>query len=226
MEFSQEFSNAIHHHFEILIGGRDEVTEYIANSSKEVVGAVTGLNHIIHDLEAYTRNLEAKGKSWEASVFAGVVAEFGDCERFNLPSSFDKYFSMNVNFGDLVVHYSQIGKTWLEAFLDKDEDIFDEAIRPLYAFSGEFDIMFGQMTPDQKFLGDFAQFLKKKGQDISNPMLRLGHLAVARMEKREDMTGADYKKQLAYFCEIKRISAYQGEKCLAEKSFTENILKI
>ena len=54
-------------------------------------------------------------------------------------------FTLETKFGDMVLHYTQIGKTWLEVCVDKDEDIFDSAIQPLWKLSGSFNILFNEL---------------------------------------------------------------------------------
>lgn len=184
--FTQEYSNKIHHHFEILSGSYDQRTPFYIESSEEVKAAVDGLNHCIHDLEAWNRNQEFIGTERELNVFSAVVVEIRNCDRIHMPGAFQKYFTMNLEFGDMVLHYSQIGKTWLEAFYDNDQEVFEDGIRPQFALSGEFDIFFGSLHPDEVFLKKLGSFLKSKGKDLHDPELRLGHLPVARLESDGD----------------------------------------
>ncbi len=216
-KFSQEFSNAIHHHFEILSGEFENPTEFLNESSDEVLEAVSGLNYNIHDLEAYTRNLESDNS------FAGVILEIKNCSRYKIPESFNKFFTMNIEFGDMVLHYSQIGKTWLEAFLDKDEDIFPEAIRPHYALSGEFDIMFGNLDMNDMFLNALKDFLKIKGKDFNDDSLKLGHLTVAKFIRNSQLSDKYYKNQLAIHSEIKKITLMNSQDFLCSKTFPSTI---
>lgn len=216
--FDQEFSNIIHHHFELLIGDRDNQTELYKDSSPQVFKAIHGLNFFIHDLEAYTRNLEAQKKGEDHNSFSGVIVEVLPCERFRIPASFEKYFTMDLSFGDLVAHYSQVGKTWLEAFYDNDQEIFPEAIRPLYAFSGEFDIMFGNFRPDKNFQNKLNKFLEGKKQNPHSRALRLGHLPLAKFKWNQSKDERFYKEKLAYYDDIKRITAFSDGKIVAERS--------
>lgn len=184
--FDQLFANKIHHHFEILAGSYDEGTTYYRESSELVKEAVDGLNHCIHDLEAWTRNKEYEGTDREINVFSSVIMEIRNCSRIHMPGAFQKYFTMNLNFGDMILHYSQIGKTWLEVFYDNDKEVFPEGIRPQFALSGEFDILFGNLNPDEKFLKGLTEFLEMNGKNIDDPALKLGHLPVAKMIMRDN----------------------------------------
>lgn len=215
-QFDQEFSNKIHHHFEILSGSYDQTTEYYKESSEIVKAAVDGLNHCVHDLEAWHRNQMCVGTEHEKNVFSAVVLEIRNCNRIHMPGAFHKYFTMNLEFGDIVLHYSQIGKTWLEAFYDNDQDIFDEGIRPQFALSGEFDIFFGSLHPDEVFLEKLRTYLQSKGKDLHDPELRLGHLPVARLELNEDWKTL---KQEISFRNITRIRTFSDDLITSEKKF-------
>ena len=214
LEFSQEFSNTIHHHFEVLTGSVESSTTYIKNSSPEVMDAVLAHNYIVHDMESYTRNCKYPKKS-----FAAVITEIRGCPRFKIPSSYDHFFSMNVNPGDLVAHYSQIGKTWNEVYCDKDEVILPEAILPLYALTGEFDIMFGKSKLDKKLQNKMDTFLISHGQNPKDPALRLGHLPLATINNAHSLSNREFKHYLSYYCDIKSIKATNNDQIVAERFF-------
>ncbi|MGZ3790170.1 MAG: hypothetical protein ACXVLQ_16675 [Bacteriovorax sp.] len=225
--FTQDFSNVIHHHFEVLRGHRDFPTEYYRNSSEQVAKAVRGLNYYIHDLEALERNRAAEKMSADDSTaFSGVIVEIKNCKRLMIPSIFNHLFTTNIDFGDLVVHYSQLGKTWLEAFYDKDEEIFREAILPHYALSGEFDILFGELKPDGNFLKDFGEFLRGKGLDPNDSSLRLGHLPLAKLMNESSMSHRELKKELkkklAIFCDIKAVKVFCNSELLVERDLVNS----
>lgn len=216
-DFGQEFSNKIHHHFEILAGDFDNPTEFFQASSPEVKRAVSGLNYCIHDLEAYTRNSQIPD---EGHIFSAVVLEIKKCKRLVIPESFYELYTLNLDFGDMVLHYSQIGKTWLEAFLDKDEEVFDDGIRPQYAISGEFDILFGELHPDKSYMGNIKRYLESRGKDLRDPSLRLGHLPVAKLVNSRDKS--EIKKEIGLRSDIKKISAMFNGKVIAEKVFNSS----
>ncbi|MFA6236868.1 MAG: hypothetical protein WC635_06025 [Bacteriovorax sp.] len=212
--FSQEFANSMHYQFELLCGSPQEPSEYFINSSPDVIQALTGINYFTHDLEAYTRNQVSKKKGKYGNSFSGIIFAIRGAQRFPIPDSFNKLFTMNIEFGDLVLHYSQVGKTWLESFYDQDH----EYIFPHNVFSAEFDIMLGELRPDEKFLIDLNSFLKSKNLDPKNPAVRLGHLPYAKFNRDQNLSNDEYKNKLAYFCDIKTIKAFDDSKCTAQKS--------
>jgi hypothetical protein len=178
--FTQEFSNKIHHHFEVLIGEEGVHTPYYLSSSQEICHAVSGLNHCIHDMEALERALE-RVPLFPDQYFSSIVMEFLQRPRFAFPDEVFRHFQIEVEFGDLLLHYGQIGKTWWEVFLDRDEEIFKEAIRPHSVLTGEFDIAFGEFMPGQKQLSEFKHFLKERVVDINDPKLAIGHCPLGKL---------------------------------------------
>lgn len=221
-DFNQDFSNKIHHHFEILAGDMDNPTEYFRTSPRHVHHAVAGLNHCVHDLEALERNEIFKDEESEHEPFAGVALEIHGCERLLIQESLYRIFTLNIDFGDMVLHYSQIGKTWLEAFYDDDNEIFDAGIRPQYVIAGEFDLMFGTLNPDERYLSNLKNFLSRRGKDLNDPNLRLGHFPVAKLVNHASTRALkkEIKREIGLRSDIKKISAFQHGELIAEKIFT------
>jgi len=138
--FTQEFSNAIHHHFEVLSGPIWNRTKYFKESPIEVSIAVRGLNDLIHEMESYDRGLINTKLGIDTG--AAICNKFYNCEKEDLSSEDYEHFSLEKDFGVITLHYSQIGKTWFEVFNDEDEDVYPEAILPLRKMAPNFDISF------------------------------------------------------------------------------------
>lgn len=224
--FSQEFSNAIHHHFEVLIGQRGEHTSYYLESNADVVCAVRGLNYHIHDLEALDRNTRSRARAIsegkEDSSFAGIVVESDFCRRVRIPEPWYPLFSPHLEFGDLVCHYSQIGKTWLEVFYDRDMDILDAAIQPHFALSGEFDIMFGELNFDGTLKAEFERFIRMKGRNPADPELRVGHLKIGELQGRERWSKGALKDLVGEHSQMRAIRAIAQGRLVYERTLETN----
>ncbi len=215
--FDQEFANIIHHHFEVLYGDAHNPSDIYRASSPLVQSAISKLNHCVHDLESMHRNIESE------EAFSAVIVEFWDRRQLKLTEDMLRDFSMDVDFGDLDLHYGIIGKTWWEVFLDEDEEVFLSGIRPLNVLSGEFDIHFGEQKVDEETRKKFNQFLKKYNQDPEDYRLALGHLNIAKLVINEGMTNAEIKKEISahrHLAEIRllknketisRFNAWRGE---------------
>lgn len=178
----RDFFNKIHHHFEILSGPGISSTEYTAQSSAQVRRAVGNLNYYIHEMESYEKSHQDMADN-EEFVYAAICLEF---EKWNkmlkIPSFCDDDFSLDVDFGDLVLHYCQRGKTWWEVFLDDDEEIFEENILELQFVNGEFDMIFGDLGDLTQKKKEFANFLKEHGKEIDDSKLRLGFNTIAKLK--------------------------------------------
>lgn len=205
--FDQEFSNAIHHHFEILRGVFEKPTSFYLESSDLVKRAILGLNHAIHDMEALHRSEEAKRINSISA--AGVIVECVSASRYKLHNDFLPYFTLNIEFGDVVLHYSQIGKTWWEVYLDQDEEIFEEAICPLSNITGEFDVFFVK-PPSQKNIDDFQKFLVSRGKDPADPSLALGFLPVAKFIKPEGLSEQGCLDLISAHLGLKEVNVLHG----------------
>ena len=206
--FDQKMANRIHHHFEVLYGDVHNPSEVFKASSPLIQSTITKLNHYVHDLESIHRNLENK------EAFSAVIVEFLERRQLKLTTEMLKSFSMDIDFGDIVLHYGIIGKSWWEAFLDEDEDIFLSGIRPLNVMSGEFDIHFGEQKLSKDRIHEFYDFLKENEQHPEDPTLSLGHLCVAKLES--SLARENIKKKLATHKLLAEIRLYKEEVMLSQ----------
>lgn len=207
---SQEFLNIMHHHFEVLRGSVWKESEYFLNSSLEVCSAVCGINHLVHETEALIRS--------EHGDFA-ITTEFDGSNRTPLPPESVEDFDMSTDFGDMVLHYCQIGKTWWEVFTDEDEKIFEPAIQPLELVSGEFDIFWNDNPKGPEGFDDFKVFLKKWGKDINDPELRIGYNCVAKWDNTHNLPQDELRAEMTKRMYISKIEYLNNEEILASRDF-------
>jgi hypothetical protein len=219
-EFTQEFSNFIHHHFEVLIGDEWKKTEYWQASSREVKSAVSGLNDYAHELEAWQRSSEGRSRDVDFTM-AYVLTEFYEAPGMDISKGFDDLFTLETNFGDMLLHYGQIGKTWLEICIDQDEDIFDPAIQPLVRLTGAFNINFFKVnaTDLKKIAHDH---LVKLGKDPSDPSLRLGQLPIAKL-KCDGKSEKEIVSLINMRDDISRIEVVVNGKSVVSRDFPPKI---
>lgn len=210
--FDQSFSNVIHHHFEVLGGSFENPSVFYKASNKQVRKAIAGLNQNIHDMEALSRALEVRKYNMLPS--AAIICEVIGIPRYEMPEGFYKYFTMDVHFGDLFLHYSQIGKTWMEVFADKDTEIFPEAIRPLSVISGEFDAAFYNYSPSELTKGQLVDFLIQNGQDPKNPKLALGFLPVAKFNNTQALAESEIHELIGKYFSLKKAELFNHDSLL------------
>ena len=211
--FDQDFANIIHHHFELLAGSIEKPSDYFRDASPYLRKAILSLNHLIHDMESLHRSIQGRNNNFLSSC--GVVTEvFGPIERFKIPDEFLTYFTLDTEFGDMVLHYSQIGKTWWEVFLDRDEEINNSAILPLYVMSGEFDIIFVAEKTHNQTKQEFFRFLKDKNLNVEDPKLALGYLPVASLVRQKNMSNVDYLELIGEHLSLLEVRLFQDERLL------------
>lgn len=213
--FTQEYSNIIHHHFELLIGTIWQQTDYWHQSSNEVKSAVCGLNDYVHELEAWERSELARKLDPKCTI-AYILTEFFEAPGMMLGTEFEKEFSLNTEFGDMLLHYGQIGKTWLEVCIDKDADIFDPAIQPLVRLTGAFNINFFSVNGDS-LKKEADDHLKSLGKDPNASDLRLGQICLAKLDK-QGQSEQEIIHALHQFQEIVKIEVLKGQQVVASQS--------
>lgn len=218
--WSQDFSNIIHHHFELLCGTMENPTQYYRDSEMDVKYAVLGLNQISHDMEALFKARE-RVKKFPDTYFSAIIMQVFDGKRFAFPDFIHDQFSLSTEFGAIHLNYSQIGKTWWEVFLDEDEHIYPEAIVPHFALNGGFDIYFGEYSPSKDVLKKFHDFLKNNGQNPSDPKLCLGYCQVAKLENPKVRDRQSWRKLIGEHCEVKKISLLRSGILVSEKVLDE-----
>jgi len=133
----QQILNEIHHHFELLIGQVWNPAKYFANATLPVMFAIRQLNNLCHEIEGCRQNKIGQG-FWSSYVFFPAMP----VRRYKFVESDFDNFTQYEFFGDVFLHYCQLGKTPIEAYHDKDGEIHDENISGLRYLSGECNVMF------------------------------------------------------------------------------------
>ena len=211
LNYTQDLLNEIHNHFTCLIGDESFKSEYWMNSSQEVHSAICGLNDYVHELESWERAISTQKCDPDKRV-AYVTSEFFEAPSFPMKKEWDKYFSMESEFGELCLHYDQIGKTWMEVLIDKDEAIVDEDIRPLDILTGSFNINFFETT--EKGLKDsMREHAQHLGVDLDDPTLRLGQCCIGKIVMPDEYaTAALLVDHLAKRIDISALRLIKDEK--------------
>lgn len=207
--FDQDFSNIIHHHFEVLSGSFENPSDYYKSSNAAVRKAIAGLNQIIHDMESLHRANETRQVG--GSSTGALICEIVGAPRYKIPEEYLNYFTMNIGFGDIFLHYSQIGKTWWEVFNDGDQEIYPNAILPLSVISGEFDAFFYHYQPEKKLIARFNNFLIQHGKDPKDKRLALGFLPVAKLINEPFLSHAEIHRLIGEHLCLKEVLIYRDD---------------
>ncbi len=211
----QKLLNQVHHHFSVLIGNEAFKSDYWKASNRAVRSAVCGLNDYVHELESWQRAEEA-GRGAHAKEVAYVTSEFFEAKGIEMQAQWDDLFSLDGSFGDLTVHYDQIGKTWLEVMIDQDEVIIPEDIRPLSILTGSFNINFFETNREQ-LLNIIRPYAQSKGIDLEDKQLRLGQCCLGHLQNKVNNQKA-FVDELSQQLEITAISLLKNGRCIIRKS--------
>lgn len=205
-EHDQDIMNKLHHHFEVMIGQVWNEADFFREQNEKVKDIISAFNYYIHEIEMLDR-IVAIPENVRHLGTSSVFVEFIDAQKFFLPEFCFSEFVLDLHFGDIYLHYAQTGKTWIEVFLDNDQDVEVNGINPLACLSGEFDIFFGNVTFNQEQKSNLYKFVKSRGGDPTDPKSALGQLVVASLESKvEEEKYHQLKHELSKHQSIREIS--------------------
>jgi len=207
----QEQLNALHNHFEILIGQVWNRAIWFTEAPHPTQVAILLLNNYIHEYEFKTRALEKSKRSQQKQASKISIAYTATPHYDLLPADYSR-FSLHRTFGDLYLHYSQLGKTFEEAFNDQDEFIDDMNISALRYYTGECDVHLGEAGDYDgtcSYIEKLHSWLRKKGHDPKNEKLALGEIKVGELRRKGRLAGSspeEIELLLGRSWEIERIA--------------------
>lgn len=183
---SRDILNQLHHHFELLIGQVWSPSKWFELAEETTRSSIRNLNNICHELEHDIKciknnfppriNVSLNGKDFQGN-------HFSDKQRKEISLENYKDFLAQSNWGTINIYYAQLGKTFKEAYDDKDEYIGDDNISGHRYLTGEFVLSFY----DPKLLSqDFVNWLTEKGLDYKDPTLAINHPIVGHLETSLD----------------------------------------
>ena len=212
----QQILNEIHHHFELLIGQVWSVSEYYKMANWATKFAIRQLNNLCHEMESLRRPgiRHSQGK-WSAGIYFPWIPT----QRYKFIESDYDHFTQVQTFGNLCLHYAQLGKTPLEAYAARDEEVFDDNITGLRYLSGEFDIMFmpdrsveSQLANLVTYNADAFDWIRARGQDPESKFTGIGFIPVARFNRSDfpGMTAEQVMLRLFEFDDIFKLELVDG----------------
>jgi hypothetical protein len=182
----QRILNEIHHHFELLIGQVWSVSEYYKLADSATCFAIRQLNNLCHEMESLLRPSFRNSHKWAAGVYFPYLR----VARYKFVDSDYDHFTQIQEFGNLCLHYAQLGKTPLEAYAARDEEVLDDNITGLRYMSGEFDIMFmpdrvaeSQLINLAKYNNAAFEWIRARGQDPESKYTGIGFVKVANFDR-------------------------------------------
>lgn len=186
-DMGQETLNALHHHFELLMGQSWNRSELTMGIPVDVFVEVRLLNDLVHDFEAAVRIAEAE-KSGER-VHRSFHCQLVPYRQLPLTEEDLASFSYAHRWGDLFSNYCQLGKNWSEVCHDKDEHIHPENIAPLRFYAASFGAYFYDVSKEESddLTREVKAFIRARGEatgqtvDPDDIRHALGHVVFANL---------------------------------------------
>jgi hypothetical protein len=225
--------NRLHNHFERLQGTAWKLSEYYILADYKTKYAIRQLNTICHEIENLVLS-QHKMNTMPEWVRPSQITTFLHAERYDLTLEHKQICldnGFNRRFGEVYMHWSQIGKTLMEVFRDENapqlnigDDPTDisigsgstcEAITALKYYTGEFDIEWGNDIVQgghkfhDNFISDFYTWLENNQIDKNNLDLCLGYLPIGQVQLQESFGTTDC--QIIWDILSKHLDIYQIE---------------
>ena len=192
---NQEIMNALHNHFEVLQGTVWGLSDYYKRADYDTKYAIRQLNNICHEAESLmlSQRKQVQAPEW---VRPSQITTFLNAPRFEYPSEHKRTFDKtryDRTFGTVYQHWTQIGKTLYEVYVDEEAPELDaatcEAITHLRYYSGEFDIewardiTYGGPYPwHTQRMDGFEDWLVKQGFDLDDVEYNYGYHSVGQVD--------------------------------------------
>lgn len=210
--------NRLHNHFEKLQGTVWNPSEYYKLADYQTKYAIGQLNTLCHEIESLILS-QHKMNTMPDWVRPSQITAFLNAKRYELSKEHKQISIANGydrRFGEVYMHWTQIGKTLMEVFRDENSprlsvgdnpmDILAqtgetcEAITALRYYSGEFDIewgndvTYGKHSFNDNLVKQFYDWLDEHKIDRSNLDLCLGYFPIGKVELGESFGTTDPNK--------------------------------
>lgn len=186
--------NVLHNHFERLQGTVTNLSPYYLQADDQTKYAIRQLNNICHEMESLilSQRKQQQAPDW---VRPSQITTWLTAPRYPLKDEHRQLFVENGydrRFGEVYMHWAQIGKTYYEVFRDEASpeltDTVCEAITSLMYYSGEFDIEWARSVTYKSRdwwrteMDAFYSWLVANNVDINDPKNSLGYLPIAQVD--------------------------------------------
>ena len=190
-KFDRDLLNKLHHHFELLQGQIWNPASYLKKANGRERFAISKLNLCCHELEAYYDSVEQKNNNRGHHTYF-YYSIYGTPKWIEITLEDKAKFSRLVFNGMIYLHYAQTGKTWYEAYCDRDEIVHLDNITEHRLMSGEFSVHIG---PEFEFNMDegFKKFITDRGFDWNDPSLAIGYCPIGQIESVAGISINDYE---------------------------------
>lgn len=186
--------NVLHNHFETLQGTVWSLSDYYRRADHNTKFAIRQLNNLCHEAESLilSQRKQILDPDW---VRPSQITTFLNAPRLEFPTEHKTTFDetrYDRRFGQVYLHWTQIGKTLYEVYRDEQGVDVDhatcDAITHLRYYSGEFDIEWGQDVIHNvhpwhtKEMIGFRNWLERNGFDATNSEYNYGYHPVGQVD--------------------------------------------
>lgn len=203
----QDLMNKLHNHFEILQGTVWGLSDWYKEADYTTKFAIRQLNNLCHEAESLMLSQRKKVEAPEW-VRPSQITTFLNAQRLEFPDELKTTYSPSAydrRFGEVYLHWTQIGKTLYEVFRDEHGvDIGQatcEAITHLRYYSGEFDIEWAQDVCYNgahpwytEEMSKFEPWLVRNGFDINDPKYNFGYHPVGQVDLQQSFGTTDFRE--------------------------------
>jgi len=126
-------------------------------------------------------------------------------------------------FGDVVLHYPQTGKTILQTYTSNDSNIPMDQLSPNKFLSGEFDVVFNSY-PHVDW-EKYKEWCTTNNVDIDDKTNALGHCVLAKMDKSnfDDAAVVDIHDMIQPYSDLYKITLIdENTDTIASKIFGQS----
>jgi hypothetical protein len=226
LEPNQDLMNRLHNHFEILQGTVNGLSEYYKKADYTTKFAIRQLNNLCHEAESLmlSQRKQVTDPDW---VRPSQITTFLNCPRYEFPRDYKTTFDesrYDRKFGEVYLHWTQIGKTLYEVYRDEAGVDIDkatcDAITHLRYYSGEFDVEWAQ---DVCFNGPhpwhtiemagFRSWLSRNGFDTNDNQYNYGYHPVGQVDLQKSFGTTHYREVwpiLSKYLDIAAITCDDG----------------
>jgi len=223
LKVNHELMNQLHNHFEHLQGTVWQLSDYYRRADDNTKFAIRQLNNLCHEAESLILSQRKKIElpDW---VRPSQITTFLNCPRLEFPKELKTTFDetrYDRRFGEVYLHWTQIGKTLYEVYRDEHGVDIDQAtcdaITHLRYYSGEFDVEWAQ---DVCFTGPhpwhtqemrgFRAWLERNNFDVNDTEYNYGYHSVGQVNLQKSFGTTDYRAiwpVLSRYLDIYRIDA-------------------
>ena len=225
LEPNQDIMNQLHNHFEHLQGTVWGLSEWYKEADYDTKFAIRQLNNLCHEAESLmlSQRKKAQDPQW---IRPSQITTFLNAERLDFPVDYKTTFNetrYDRRFGEVYLHWTQIGKTLYEVYRDEagadiDKTVCD-AITHLRYYSGEFDVEWAQDVVfngphpwHTREMSGFREWLERNGFSLKDTEYNYGYHPVGQVNLKASFGTDQYQEVwpiLSQYLDIYSMSAGQ-----------------